>query len=235
MGENTDKADLIAKTAIVIPAYNESARIRPVIETLLDRGYLVVVVDDGSSDDTYDVLLGSGAIALQHSVNLGQGAALATALRYLERRPGVEFVVTFDADGQHHPDDIPKAVKALSDSDAEVLLGSRFLGETDNMPTSRLLLLKAATLFTRLTTGLKVTDTHNGFRVIRANQLPRFRLRHNRMAHASEVHDIVKRHNIPYIEFPNRIRYTDETLEKGQRLSGAFAILSDLAFGRLYR
>lgn len=224
------KTDVI----VVIPAFNEGTRISTVILELTDAGYDVVCIDDGSSDDTYDQILATPAAALRHCVNLGQGAALATGFKYAEGTDH-SYVVTFDADGQHEVKDIETALDALVESDVDVVLGSRFLGVNESMPFGRKLMLRLATIFTRLTTELEVTDTHNGFRVLKSTALPYFRLKQNRMAHASEIHEIIKRESLSFVERPNTIRYTKETLAKGQRLTGAFSILSDLALGRMYK
>ena len=222
------------RVLVVIPAFQEATRIRDVIEALRCEGLAVLVVDDGSRDATSTIARSAGADVLRHAINLGQGAALATGLQYAAAR-GFEYVVTFDADGQHDAGDVRPAVCALHESGADVLLGSRFLGEAVGLSRSRRLLLRAALLFTRLATGLRVTDTHNGFRVFRNASLPLFCLRQNRMAHASEVLHIIAKHRLRFIEFPNRVTYTKDTLAKGQKPSEALGIVADLVRGRLYK
>jgi hypothetical protein len=146
-----------------------------------------------------------------------------------------EIIVTFDADGQHRVDDIGSLCAALTDAHAEFALGSRFLGESANIPPFRRLLLKAATQFTRLTTGLKVTDTHNGLRAMTRRGAAAIRLRQNRMAHASELLAQIARSGLRYVERPVTVEYTAYSLAKGQNLRDAVLILLDLLMRRLYR
>lgn len=223
---------LTSRAAVVIAAYNESRMIAEVVRDARRLFDSVVVVDDGSSDSTATDALAAGAIVLVHPINLGQGAALQTGIAYACRQ-GFEYVVTFDADGQHRPEDAATMLALLTEADAQVALGSRFLGSTEAMPTARRWLLRAATLFTRITTGLKVTDAHNGLRVLRADAAATLRIRQNRMAHASEILEEIARHELRYIEAPVVIRYTDYSKAKGQSGFGAFNILLDLLLARL--
>lgn len=219
---------------VVIAAYNEARVIERVIADLRRRGYPVVVVDDGSADATAEIAEHAGAVVIRHPVNLGQGAALQTGIEFALVR-GADFVVTFDADGQHRADDIMGLLKALTDNDADFALGSRFLGTSIDLPTSRRALLKAATLFTRLTTGMRVTDTHNGLRAMTRRGARRITLRQNRMAHASELLEQIARSGLRYVEVPVTIEYSAYSLAKGQKLSDSLAILVDLSAQRLHR
>ena len=220
------------RAAVVIAAYNEATMIG---EVVLDARRLfphVVVVDDGSRDDTGARALAAGAVVLTHPINLGQGAALQTGIAWA-CSAGFDYVVAFDADGQHRPEDAAAMLAALQARGAQVALGSRFLGHAENIPASRRLLLKAATLFTRITTGLRVTDAHNGLRAMHVDAARRLRIRQNRMAHASEILEEIARHGFSYVESPVVIRYTDYSMAKGQSGFGAFNILLDLFLARI--
>jgi glycosyltransferase involved in cell wall biosynthesis len=219
---------------VVIAAYNEAGVIAGVIADVRRRGYPVVVVDDGSADATAEVAGQAGAVVINHPVNLGQGAALQTGIEFALTR-GADFVVTFDADGQHRADDIAGLLKALADNDADFALGSRFLGASIDLPPSRRVLLKAATVFTRLTTGMRVTDTHNGLRAMTRLGASHISLRQNRMAHASELLEQIARSGLRYVEVPVTIEYSAYSLAKGQKLSDSLAILVDLSAQRLHR
>jgi glycosyltransferase involved in cell wall biosynthesis len=192
-----------------------------------------VVVDDGSGDGTADHAATAAAV-VRHPVNLGQGAALQTGIDYALHQ-GADVIVTFDADGQHRASDIERLVAALREAPADFALGSRFLGDAIALSTARRLLLRAATLFTQLTTGLRLTDTHNGLRAMTRHGAEKIRLRQNRMAHASEILAQIAASGLPYVEVPVRIEYTAYSLAKGQRLGDALAILLDLFARRLYR
>ena len=205
-----------------------------VIADVRRHGFSAVLVDDGSADATPEIAERAGAVVVRHPVNLGQGAALQTGIEF-GLRNGAEFVVTFDADGQHRAAEIETLIDALTESRSDFALGSRFLGATVNLPLSRRLLLKAATWFTRVTSGLRVTDAHNGFRAMTRRGASRIRLRQNRMAHASEFLEQIARSGLPYVEAPVTIEYSEYSLAKGQKLSDALSILLDLSVQRLQR
>lgn len=219
---------------IVIAAYNEATVIAGVIAGVRQAGYPVVVVDDGSRDDTANVAESAGAIVVRHPINLGQGAALQTGIEFALAE-GAETIVTFDADGQHRVADIAALSAALKQHNADFALGSRFLGDTLNQPLSRRITLTLATLFTRLTVGMSITDTHNGLRAMTRRGAQNIRLRQNRMAHASEILHQVAQSKLKFVEVPVTIEYSAYSLAKGQKLSDALTILLDLFARRLHR
>jgi glycosyltransferase involved in cell wall biosynthesis len=219
---------------IVIAAYNEATAVGHVVSDLVARGYTVAVVDDGSIDNTGCVALAAGALVVNHPINLGQGAALQTGIQFALQH-GADTIVTFDADGQHRADDIPRLLQGLVQGEADFALGSRFLGGSVAMPPSRRLLLRAAACFTRATTGLRLTDTHNGLRAMTRRGASRIALRQNRMAHASELLHQIAHSGLRYVEVPVTIEYTAYSLAKGQRLSNSLKILVDLSAARLQR
>lgn len=223
-----------SNTWIVVAAYNESRVIRGVITELVKQWPNVAVVDDGSSDETAAEAEAAGALVIRHPINLGQGAALATGIQYCIEA-NAEYIVTFDADGQHHVEDIARLVARASEPDVDIVIGSRFLGETRDMPRRRRLVLKAAVLFTRITTGLKVTDAHNGLRCFTAQAAKQIRITQNRMAHASEILEEVAHHGLRVAELPVTITYTEYSLAKGQKLTNSINILLELLLGRLHK
>ena len=150
-------------------------------------------------------------------------------------RDGASYIATFDADGQHLPEDVAAMLAMLRARRLDIVLGSRFLGQAERLPTARQLLLKAAVLFTRLTTGLRLTDTHNGLRVMTADAARRLNLVQDRMAHASEILAQVAKCKLRYEEMAVTVSYTEYSLRKGQGLSGMFRILADLVIGWLSR
>jgi glycosyltransferase involved in cell wall biosynthesis len=171
---------------------------------------------------------------VRHPINLGQGAGLQTGLDYALAR-GADVIVTFDADGQHRALEIARLVEALVHERADFALGNRFIGETTNLPALRRLVLRAAVVFTRLTCGIRVTDTHNGFRAMTRRGAQAIQLRQNRMAHASEILQQIAGSGLRYVEVPVTIDYTAYSLEKGQRIGDAMNILFDLFTRTLYR
>jgi polyprenyl-phospho-N-acetylgalactosaminyl synthase len=224
----------VPRISLVIAAYNEARVIAGVVAGVIHAGYDVVVVDDGSSDRTRDLAAAAGAVVIRHPINLGQGAALQTGIEFALRQ-GADIVVTFDADGQHRIADAARLVAALHTHGADFALGSRFLGGAVNQPLSRRILLRLATLFTRLTTGLSVTDTHNGLRAMTRRGAGAIGLKQNRMAHASEILHQIADSGLKFVEVPVTIEYSAYSLEKGQSMGDALVILTDLFARRLHR
>ena len=217
---------------VVVPAFNEGQSIGAVVSELRAAGHGVVVVDDGSLDDTAAAALATGATVLRHPINRGQGAAIQTGLTH-GVATGATFVATFDADGQHRVEDLARMVAALEQSGADVALGSRFLGEAVDMPASRRILLKLAILLTWLTEGVHLTDAHNGLRVFTAAAASRIDIHHDGMAHASEVIEQIRLLGLKWIEVPTTVRYTAYSRAKGQRAVGSLGIVVELLTGKL--
>jgi len=218
---------------VVVPAYNESTVIATTVSDLLETFSSVVVVDDGSTDGTAEVARASGAVIVRHPINRGQGAALQTGFEYVMRHTSAELCVTFDGDGQHLVDDAVAMVDLARDQRVDVVLASRFLGRTEDMPLSRRLILRAAIRFSRFATKLPLTDTHNGLRVLNRRALGKLRLRHDRMAYATELESAIVRHDLTWAEVPTTVVYSDYSRAKGQRNSNAINILFDLAVARI--
>lgn len=217
---------------VVIAAYNEESVIGATVAGVKEVTPHVIVVDDASRDATGDNAAAAGALVARHPINLGQGAALQTGIEYALSL-GAQYIVTFDADGQHDAAEIMGMVQALQASGADIALGSRFLGGSLGQPANRRLLLGAAVLFTRITSGGRFTDVHNGFRVMTRRFAERFQFHQNRMAHASEILHYIAEHRVNFIEHPVTIRYTDYSLSKGQRNINSIRIIMELLLGKI--
>jgi len=219
---------------IVVPAFNEAATIREALAGLRTLSCDIVLVDDCSTDSTALLARAVGTCVLRHPVNLGQGAALQTGITFALNKSATH-IVTFDADLQHRVRDIPLLLNALSEANADFALGSRFLGSAPNIDRLRKLVLKAAVWFTRLTTGLEVTDAHNGIRAMTRRGACSLNIRHNRMAHGSEILHQIAKSRLPYLEVPVVIEYTPYSKAKGQKLSNSVSIILELLSGALQR
>jgi glycosyltransferase involved in cell wall biosynthesis len=219
---------------IVVAAYNEQSTIQQVVSGLRRSFPNIVVVDDCSSDLTATRARAAGADVLRHPINLGQGASLQTGIDFALQK-GAGYIVTFDADLQHRPEDVPLLLIALRESGADFALGSRFLGTAVNIGLTRRLLLKVAVFFTRLTTGLKITDAHNGLRAMTRRGALFLRIRQNGMAHASEILQQIAKSALPYVEVPVTVEYTPYSMAKGQKLSNSLNIVLELLTGALQR
>ncbi|MBI4435818.1 MAG: glycosyltransferase family 2 protein [Candidatus Omnitrophica bacterium] len=212
---------------VVVSVFNEAPVLRGVIEELLSLYPHVVVVDDGSTDESLKTVEGLPIFTLRHLVNRGQGAALQTGIAFAMEK-GAALLVTFDGDGQHDPRDIEKLLTPIRSGEAEVSLGSRFLEKGSRLPLFRRLLLQGGILFTRLSTGLPITDTHNGLRAFSREAASKINFTMDRMAHASELFEILQKEKLRYREVPVTIRYTSYSLHKGQSTWDLFRILGSL-------
>ncbi len=217
---------------VIVPAYNEGERLARTLRSLCVGYANVVVVDDGSHDDTTGVALRHPVWVLRHVINRGQGAALQTGLSFALER-GAMILVTFDADGQHSPEEIERLIESVRSGAVDVALGSRFLGQAVGLPWSRWLVLKLGVLFTRFFSQIRVTDTHNGFRAFSRYAAQRLCITQNRMAHASEILDQIKEHGLRFGEVPVTIRYSAATTAKGQSSWNALRIVAHLVLGRM--
>jgi glycosyltransferase involved in cell wall biosynthesis len=218
---------------LVVPLYNEASVIADVVTEARQTFPNVVCVDDGSKDDSAARAAGAGAVVVRHPVNLGQGAALQTGFAYAVSDPGMRYVVTYDADGQHQVQDVVVMVDRIRQGDVRVVFGSRFLDERTQASGLKKLVLRTAVAYTNLTTGTRLTDAHNGLRVLARDVVERLEITQNRMAHASEiVAQIGAMHfdgeRITYAEEPVHILYTDYSKAKGQSLWNAVNILAEL-------
>ncbi|MGV8171588.1 MAG: glycosyltransferase family 2 protein [Candidatus Woesearchaeota archaeon] len=202
------------KVFIVIAAYNEGKSISKVIAGLKKAGYHdIVVVDDGSKDNTYDVALSAGVTVLHHVVNRGQGAALKTGIDYA-LISGADLIITFDADGQHRVEDLDAMIAPVKSGKYDVTLGSRFLKDV-RVPFFRRLTLKIAILVVWFFYGVKMSDAHNGFRVMSRKAAKMINITSDKMEHASQIVEQIYRKGLRYKEVPITILYTDYALQHG--------------------
>ncbi len=216
-------------TYIVIPAKDESTRIGQVLHSLRDLGYPnIVVVDDGSSDNTGEVAKSFGAHVITHPINMGPGAATQTGITFALEK-GAEYIVTIDADTQHFPADIKPLLQGVIDHNAEVVIGSRFLTH-NNIPLTRIFYNKIANVITYMTTGIWVTDSQSGMKVFTAEFARNSKLYHNGFEFCVEIIRNIRKNRVHYVELPIRVQYTAETLKKGQSLWVGFQML-----GRIFK
>lgn len=219
-------------TWVVIPVYNESSAVGPVIRDLRSKFPNVVCVDDGSADNTWEVLQKEAPHALRHLVNRGQGAALQTGTAYALRL-GAARIAHFDADGQHRIEDLTRMVELVATNRCDIALGDRFSGDTTTIPGGRKLLLRAAVFFHRLSSGIDLNDVHNGLRVLSRAAAERIEMTADRMAHASEIVDLIARSGLRVEQVPVTIRYTDYSKAKGQSWTGGFRIIFHYLVGKV--
>lgn len=222
----------LSGTAVVMPVYNEATVVGEVIRELVGLGMTVIAIDDGSSDASAAEIDRAGAIRVTHPINLGQGGALQTGFEAALRFTDARYVATFDADGQHQARDLVGMI-AKADEGYDVVLGSRFLdGKTEIGVLKRLVLKTATKLFNRRS-EVKLTDAHNGLRLVRREVAANIKLAHQGMAHASELEDVLTRSCYRVTEYPVHILYTDYSRSKGQPLLNSVNILVDMLAHRI--
>ncbi len=222
------------KVVAVIPAYHEASCVAKAVRDALQYVDAAVVVDDCSLDSTSAEAFSAGAYVLRHLINRGQGAALQTGTDYALESLGADIIVHFDADGQMKGEEIPQLIQPIIDDEVDIVLGSRFLGKKpEKMPLSRKIVNRGGLLFTLFISGLRLTDTHNGFRALSKEAAKKLRISLDRMAHASEILDLIKVKHLRYVERPVTIRYSAETLAKSPSSMRAVAIVKDILKKRI--
>ena len=226
--------DYIASSVVIVPAYNEDKIISDVLIQLKRYFPHVICVDDGSNDGTYSRACEMGVIILKHSLNLGQGAALETGIRH-GLSLNYEYFITFDGDGQHDPADVLKMLESLHRGDVDIVMGSRFLESSTHVPRLKKIILKVGIVISRVLHRIKISDVHNGLRVMNRQAAQCMKFQHNDMAHASEIYDIIRDNNLKFIEHPVTLVYTSYSRAKGQSPSNSLNILTDLLLNYIKR
>jgi glycosyltransferase involved in cell wall biosynthesis len=221
-------------TVLIIPVYNEEKVIKDVIKNALKQFKYIVCINDGSNDNSSQQIAQTNAILIEHPINMGQGAALQTGIEFSRSLP-VEYFVTYDADGQHRLQDVARMLKEIEKGKHDIILGSRFLGNTIGMKKSKAVVLKLAIKFSNFVSGMKLTDTHNGLRTFNRHVAETMNMTVPDMAHASEILDIIKRNGYRYKEVPVVIEYSAYSLAKGQTLINAVNIGFDVLLRKIAR
>ncbi len=219
---NSKQRILKGSIVFVITVYNRWESIKTVLKDLMRRGYNnIVVVNDGSSDNTLNALTtlehtNNDLIVLNHFKNRGQWAALETGFEYIRRFWNVDYVVTYDSDGQHDIWDLQKFITPLdTDSEIDIVLGSRFIdGAVTNASWVKQFVLKAGVVFTTLISSWKFSDTHNGYRAMRKEVLFDLHLTMDEAPHASEILNIISKKKLRFSEVPVSIVYSDQMVKK---------------------
>jgi len=239
------------KLAILVPAYNEEKTLGRVLKAI-PRRFLkiaqteIVVVSDGSTDKTAEIAKKSGATVIEHDLNRGLGGALGTGFEYA-RRNNFDAVLTFDADGQHNPDDIWPVVRPIVYRQADVVVGSRLksaswrtdgpsrLGRAETvMPWYRIIGIWGLNIITLIFFWVWSTDSQSGLRAFSKKALQKIDIQSNKMEVSSEFFYEIGRKSLKMLEVPIQSIYTNYSLKKGQKNVNAFRIISKLIYRRLF-
>jgi glycosyltransferase involved in cell wall biosynthesis len=203
------------KITAIIPAYNEEKTIQQVIREVKNYIETIIVIDDGSTDNTFEMAKSEGATVYHHIINRGLGGALSTGIQGALRE-GTDIFLTFDADGQHRATDIPKMIKPIIENEADIVIGSRLLNLSKNMPIFRKLANRIANAITYILFGIKTTDSQSGLRCFNKKTAQLIDIKSNSMEVSSEIIKEIRTHNLKLIEVPIQAIYTDYSLSKGQ-------------------
>lgn len=200
------------KTVVVIPAYNEEQTIGKVVQDLKQYCDEVIVVNDGSDDETAELAERAGADVVCHCLNCGLGAALKTGFAAALKN-GAEIIITFDADGQHQASDIPKLVAPLRGGECDVVIGVR---QGREMPISRRIANYFGNIATFLLFGIWTCDSQSGLRAFSRRAAEQMDLRTNRMEVSSEIFQEIKEKGLNFQEVAAQVVYNNYSLSKGQ-------------------
>jgi glycosyltransferase involved in cell wall biosynthesis len=204
------------KKILIIPAFNEGKTIAKVVEGSLPFVDQIIVVDDGSQDDTAQLASQAGATVYRHPKNRGAGAATITGLKASIEHNG-DIMITCDADGQHVLEDIPKIVNCLLENNVDVVSGSRLISPV-GMPLIRVVYNKIANIVTFIFFGLWVTDSQSGFKCFTKEAVLKMNLKSNGWEICSEIIKEIKNKKLKFREYPIKVLYTQYSMSKGQNL-----------------
>lgn len=221
------------KVAAIVPCFNEANCISQVVNDLQGRVDKIVVVDDGSGDESYNLAGAAGATVLRHAINRDYGATIVTGFTWALGW-GADILVMFDGDGQFSAAEITNLIQPIKEGRADAVIGSKFLNKqfTQRIPTTKknFILLPARWLEYWLT-GLKLSDVHNGFRALSSQAVRRMSFNQDGMAFQTELDRQIKKLNLRVVEVPVTVRY----YRYGQGLWGGLRILRDVLWAKLAR
>lgn len=226
-----EKADI----SVVIPAYNEAPVVGQVVRSILKCGFArVIVVNDGSKDDTAEVARRAGAIVLSHPINRGAGAAAHTGIAYA-RRQGFDFLVQIDADGQHFPADIEAMAAQMAATGCDIVIGSRWLGRNTGVPATRVAYNRISNWFTNFFCRRRYTDSQSGMRLLNRPAIEKLQLHLDGFGYCSEMIVQAEQQHLQIEEVPIRVAYTEYSMSKGQDLQMGITTAMNLLWKLIFQ
>ncbi len=215
------------KIIIGIPAFNEEKNIGSIVAKLKKKYDHVIVCDDGSSDMTDIIASSLGAHIVKHEKNLGYGSAIKTIFNAARKIDG-DVLVTFDADGQHQISEIDSVLKPIIENKADIVIGSRFLGKTKDLPKYRKFGIKTITKLTNVTTGSNITDSQSGFRAYTKKVLEEISPTESGMGISTEILIKASTKGLRITEVPITISYDDNAHSQEPISHGTSVIMSTI-------
>ena len=229
----------MSKISIIVPAYNEAKRIGDMLQELKETtakiknlNFEIIVVDDGSSDNTFKIAKNMGVTVIRHPVNRGTGATLVTGFKRAIQNKS-DFVVIIDADGQHDPREIGQILEPVFKGEADISIGSRFAGDNHKMPLFKKIGNAILNMITLTIYGYNCTDTQCGYRAFNKKALAKMNLKIDRYGIMSEMLGEIKRNKLILKEVPISTHYLDK--KKGTNIFDGLKIAIDLTIRRFFR
>lgn len=219
--------------AVIIPVYDEGPVIRGVVRSVEKYFSKIICVNDSSKDNSVKEISKTKAQIVNHPINLGAGAATQTGVEFALQDPSIEYFVTFDGDGQHKIEDVAGMLEYLKINKLDVVFGSRFLGQVENVGKTKKFFLRIVKSFNALTTSIPLSDPHIGLRIFSRKFAEDLDITLSGFAHASEIVHQIKAGNYAYGEFPVTVLYTDYSKKKGQPMINSVNIVFDLLFHKV--
>ncbi len=221
------------KSIVIIPAFNEEVAISSIVKRSMKYADEVLVVDDGSTDRTFQIAKDAGARVIKHYNNLGKGISLKDAFAEVK---GYDIVVTIDGDGQHNPDEIPDLIRPILENRADLVNGSRYLdGFDDETPAYRRVGQRVLDIATNVTSGTHVTDSQSGFRAFSGKTIPYFRFRDTGFGIESEMLADAAENNFRIVEVPITVRYDVENSSTKGPVTHGVGVLIKIIIDKIIR
>jgi len=219
------------KIFIIIPAYNEEKNISRVLDELTQKYENIIIVNDGSSDKTSEIVKKYPVVLLEHVINRDQGASLQTGNDYALKN-GADIIVHFDADGQFLVEEIKNLLKPIINEDYDIVFGSRFMGKQSKIPwTKKNIIFPLARIVNKVMFGIKTTDPQSGFRAMTRETAQKIKIEHDRKAHCSEILHKAFKYKLKVKEVPMTVIYN----RFGQNFSGGITIVKDIIIKKILR
>lgn len=202
---------------IILSSYNEEETLEEVVDGLVERGFKVLIIDDGSKDNTPSIArnlvrkYNPMVSYYRHRINVGLGGAIKTGIKAALER-GADIMITFDADGQHNPDDLYNMYPPLQEGKADIVIASR---DFSDMPTGRRFGNTVMNYITYIFQGKMVTDSQSGLRAFTSEAARKLNLKSPQYGISSEIIGEIKRKNLRFMEVPMTTIYDDRTIQKG--------------------
>ena len=196
-------------TIVIIPSYNEARTIGKIVKDIVNMGLSVLVIDDGSYDNTEREALDHGALVIRHTGNLGKGVSVREGIEYVLEKMNYDWLIMMDGDGQHDPADIPSFMAATKDGEVDIVIGNRMM-QTKTMPSSRYWTNKFTSWVLSRICGQKIPDSQCGYRLIRINALRNIKLTTDKYDIESEIIVEAAEDNLRIKSVPIRTIYCEE-------------------------